>query len=340
MPENVLVSAGFISPTTIKASDATRLTIPFVTKESIAQNIPFTTLSLDSTASLGVDLNVRNIAQIIVSSKPIDQSTDSEYAIRNGQILVECPEPDTDLKTLLDAAQSGQSLPTVITVIIPLKDRGDETLCLLFRKPGLLHSYEYHFVFGLTTVDPITEGQMEIEVRSVGLNSCDSVMTMGQDKDTSFGMECAGIKSRMGSGVSHQDPRTFLHVPASISDKIARSLVGKYQAAVQSLVNVGRLQKDESVLIHSTPSDVGQATIIVAQHLGSNNIYCTFSSEQKKKFLMAEYGIPETHIFNSRGHSRFIELGKRDINDNTGLEMRPFFNNIRFSGVDIAALIY
>lgn len=36
---------------------------------------------------------------------------------------------------------------------------------------------------------------------------------------------------------------------------------------------------------------------------------------------------------------RFVELGKRDIQNNTGLEMRPFLNNISFSGVDIAALV-
>ncbi|PNP38755.1 hypothetical protein TGAMA5MH_09320 [Trichoderma gamsii] len=355
--------------------------------------IPFTTLLLDSTAPLDADVNVRTIAKLIGSSKPLDHSIDSEYVIRKGQVLVERLEPETDLKTLLDSAQSGESLPTVT---MPLKDRGDETLRMLFREPGLLDSFEYHFVSGLTAADPIAEGQMEIEVRSVGLNSRDVMIAMGQEEDTNIGMECAGIVSRVGSGVTkfrvgdrvfglysgcfqtrlRVDPRTFALTPKSISDEVAGSLMAQYQTAVQSLINVGRLQKDESVLVHSAAGGVGQAAIIVAQHLGSKNIYCTVSSDRKKKFLMAEYGIPEAHIFNSRDHSfadgimrltngkgvdvvlnslsnealrrtwncvapfgRFIELGKRDIQDNTGLEMRPFLNNISFSGVDIDALV-
>ncbi|KAL9485418.1 hypothetical protein ACSS6W_004207 [Trichoderma asperelloides] len=355
--------------------------------------IPFSTLSLDSAAPFDADVNVRTISQLISTTKRLDQSTDSEYVIRNGQVLVERLEPQTDLKTLLDAAQSGQSLPTVT---MPLKDRGDETLRLSFREPGLLDSFEYHLVPGLTALDPVAEGQMEIEVRSVGLNSRDVMMATGQDEDTNIGMECAGIVFRLGPGVTkfrvgdrvfglhggcfqtrlRVDPRTFAHTPDSITDEVAGSLMGQYQTAVQSLINVGRLQRDESVLIHSAAGGVGQAAIIVAQYLGSKKIFCTVSSEKKKKFLMAEYGIPEAHIFNSRDHSfadgvmrltngqgvdvvlnslanealrrtwncvapfgRFIELGKRDIHDNTGLEMRPFLNNISFSGLDINTLV-
>lgn len=355
--------------------------------------IPFSTLSLDSAAPFDADVNVRTISQLISTSKTLDRSTDSEYVIRNGQVLVERLEPQTDLKTLLDAARSGQSLPTVT---MPLKDRGDETLRLSFREPGLLDSFEYHLVPGLTALDPVAEGQMEIEVQLVGLNSRDVMMATGQDEDTNIGMECAGIVSRLGLGVTkfrvgdrvfglhggcfqtrlRVDPRTFAHTPDSITDEVAGSLMGQYQTAVQSLINVGRLQRDESVLIHSAAGGVGQAAIIVAQCLSSKKVFCTVSSEKKKKFLMAEYGIPEAHIFNSRDHSfadgvmrltngqgvdvvlnnlanealrrtwncvapfgRFIELGKRDIHDNSGLEMRPFLNNISFSGLDINTLV-
>lgn len=255
------------------------------------------------------------IPKLIGSSRPLDHSTDSEYVIRKGQVLVERLEPDANLKTLLDAAQSGESLPTIT---MPLKDRGDETPRMLFREPGLLDSFEYHFVSGLTAADPISEGQMEIEVRSVGLNSRDVMMAVGQDEDTNIGMECAGIVSPVGSGVTkfrvgdrvfglhsgcfqtrlRVDPRTFALTPASIDNEVAGSLMGQYQTAVQSLINVGRLQKDESVLIHSAASGVGQAAIVVDQYLGSKNIYCTVSSDKKKKFLISEYGIPEAHTFN------------------------------------------
>ncbi|TWU77398.1 putative PKS-like protein biosynthetic cluster [Metarhizium rileyi] len=355
--------------------------------------IPFATLSLDSAVPYDAEVNVKTVARLIGSSSTLDQPTDSEYVIRKGQVLVERLEPDTGLKTLLDATQSGQSLPTVK---MPLRDRGSKTLRLSFREPGSLESFAYHSVPGLTAEDPIAEGQMEIEVRSVSLNSRDIMMATGQTEDTNIGMECAGIVSRLGPGISkfrlgdrvfglhpgcfqtrvRVDPRTFTRTPDYISDDVAGSLMVQYQTAVHSLINVGRLQRDESVLVHSAAGGVGQAAIIVAQYLGAKDIFCTVSSDRKKKFLMAEYGIPEGHIFNSRDLSfadgimrvtsgrgvdvvlnsltnealrrtwkcvapfgRFIELGKHDIYDNTGLEMRPFLNNITFAGVDIAALV-
>ncbi|KAF3385658.1 Asperfuranone polyketide synthase afoG, partial [Talaromyces pinophilus] len=81
--------------------------------------------------------------------------------------------------------------------------------------------------------------------------------------------------------------------------------------------------------------------------------------------LVTDYGIPEDHIFNSRDHrfatgvkhdvvlnslagealrqtwlcvapfGRFIELGKKDIVGNTGIDMSPFMNNIIFAGVNM-----
>jgi NADPH:quinone reductase-like Zn-dependent oxidoreductase len=363
--------------------------------------IPFTTLALDLAAPLDADVNVHTIARLVgnMRSKTPEQSRDSEYVIRQGQVLVERLEPEADLKALLDAAKSGQSLPTVK---MPLRQGlqqqagGSQTLRLSFREPGLLDSFEYHPVSGLSALDPVLEGQMEIEVRSVGLSFRDVMVAMGQMEDVNVGMECSGIVSRLGPGIDkfrvgdrvfglhagcfqtrvRVDPRIFQRTPDNVSDEVAAALMGQYMTAVHSLINVGRLQSDETVLIHSAAGGLGQAAIIVAQYLGAKQIFATVSSDRKKKFLMGEYGIPESNIFNSRDYSfadgimrvtngrgvdvvlnslanealrrtwhcvapfgRFIEVGKRDIYDNTGLEMRPFLNNITFAGLDIAVLI-
>lgn len=363
--------------------------------------IPFTTIALDSDVPLDANVNVHTIVRLVgnVHSKTPDQSMDSEYVIRQGQVLIERLQPEADLKALLDAAKSGQSLPTVkISLQQSLQQQagGGQTLRLSFREPGLLDSFEYHPVSGLSASDPVPVGQMEIEVRSVGLSFRDIMVAMGQMEDTNVGILCSGIVSRLGPGIEkfrvgdrvfglhagcfqtrvRVDPRTFERTPDNVSDEVAASLMGQYQTAVHSLINVGRLQSDESVLIHSAAGGLGQAAIIVAQHLGAKQIFATVSSDRKKKFLMEEYGIPESHIFNSRDYSfadgilrmtngrgvdivlnslanealrrtwhcvapfgRFIELGKRDIYDNAGLEMRPFLNNITFAGLDIAVLI-
>jgi NADPH:quinone reductase-like Zn-dependent oxidoreductase len=140
---------------------------------------------------------------------------------------------------------------------------------------------------------------------------------------------------------------------------------------VHSLIDVARLQRGESVLIHSAAGGVGQTAIRLAKYPGAKML-ATVSSEKKKRLLIEEYGIKESHIFNSCDYSfadgilrlttqrgvdvvinslagealrrawlcvapfgRFIELGKRDIYDKSGLDMRPFLDNITFSGLDI-----
>lgn len=117
-------------------------------------------------------------------------------------------------------------------------------------------------------------------------------------------------------------------------------------------------------------SGLGQAMIQIAQHVGAE-IFVTVSSTEKRD-LMREYGIKNDHIFNSRDLSftkgidrmtngqgmdviintltgealrqtwacispfgRFVELGKKDVLANNGLEMKHFSDNVSFSLVNV-----
>ena len=110
---------------------------------------------------------------------------------------------------------------------------------------------------------------------------------------------------------------------------------------------------------------------MLAKHIGAE-IFVTAGSAEKRHLLMEEYGIPADHIFNSRdvafaqgimrmtngkgvdvvlnslagealrktwectsSYGRFIEVGKKDILANSGLEMGPFLRNVTFGGVNI-----
>ncbi|CAG2115362.1 unnamed protein product, partial [Medioppia subpectinata] len=115
----------------------------------------------------------------------------------------------------------------------------------------------------------------------------------------------------------------------------------------------------ESILIHSAAGDVGQAAINVCKHYECD-IYATVGTEEKKKFLMNEYNIPENKIFNSRDilfkiqimdatdgdklragfdclaiSGRFVEIGKYDMIQNKQLGMYGFFGDIEFIGVAV-----
>jgi NADPH:quinone reductase-like Zn-dependent oxidoreductase len=160
-------------------------------------------------------------------------------------------------------------------------------------------------------------------------------------------------------------------IPDDMSFEIAASIPAVFCTAYYSLIDLGRLTEGESVLIHAAAGGVGQAAIIIAQSMGAK-IYATVGSIEKKNFLMATYQLQEEQIFFSRDISfaegirsatggqgvdvalnslsgdalqatfecvapfgRFIELGKRDITQNSRLEMAHFNKNLSFASVDL-----
>ena len=217
------------------------------------------------------------------------------------------------------------------------------------------------------------------------------MVSMGLITDTLLGLDAAGTIKRVGSKVSLVKPgdrvatfclgayRNLLRtqeslvqkIPDSMSFEKAASIPGVYITAVQGLIEIGRLQPGESILIHSATGGLGQAAIQIAKHIGAE-IYATAGSMEKRQLLVDEHGIPGDHVFNSRDltfarsiqrmtqgrgvdvvlnslagealrktwectamFGRFIEVGKKDILANSGLEMMPFLRNVTFGCVNI-----
>ena len=116
---------------------------------------------------------------------------------------------------------------------------------------------------------------------------------------------------------------------------------------------------------------LGQAAIQLAKYIGAE-IFVTVGNVEKHRLIRDEYQIPEDHIFNSRDTTfakgilrmtngrgvdvvlnslagealrktweciamfgRFIEVGKKDILANSGLEMMPFLRNVTFASVNL-----
>ena len=119
---------------------------------------------------------------------------------------------------------------------------------------------------------------------------------------------------------------------------------------------------------------MGQACVVLAQHLGSR-IFATASTELKRDFIHDRFGIPKDQIFSSRTSAfrdsilcatggrgidvivnslggefltetwtltakfgRFVDIGKKSSFQNISLPMRPFDNNVTFSGLDLREL--
>ncbi|KAJ5938107.1 hypothetical protein N7454_004449 [Penicillium verhagenii] len=250
---------------------------------------------------------------------------------------------------------------------------------------------ELHFTDDVSHDGPLPDDYIEIRVQAAGLNFRDVLLAIGQLPGDKLGQECSGIVSKVGAAVrdfsvgdrvaalSPRSLATFTRchsswawvIPYDMSWQLAASIPAVFCTAFYSLIELGRLVEDESVLIHAAAGGVGQASIIIAQKIGAK-IFATVGSVEKKNFLMKTYGLKEEQIFYSRDTSfsrgilnatggqgvdvavnslsgdalqatfecvapfgRFIELGKRDISQNSRLEMAHFHQNLTFSSVDL-----
>lgn len=98
-------------------------------------------------------------------------------------------------------------------------------------------------------------------------------------------------------------------IPDTMSFTEAASMPVTHATAYHSLVNLARLRKGQSVLIHAAAGGVGQAAVQLAKHLGLV-VYATVGSDEKRDLLVKQYQIPDSHIFHSRDAS-FVKAIKR-----------------------------
>ncbi|EEU34613.1 uncharacterized protein NECHADRAFT_106233 [Fusarium vanettenii 77-13-4] len=273
------------------------------------------------------------------------------------------------------------------------QDQGDVMKKVDIDKPGMLETMDWRI---LPIPETIPEHHVEIDVRAAGLNFRDVVYAMGlissQSSNLSLGMEVSGTIRRLGSavkGLSIGDrvmsftyeggfstqvivADHFVHkLPDTMSFEEAATIQGCFATVVYALLDVGRLRKGMSVLIHSACGGVGLSAIQVSQMMGAE-IYATVGSEKKKDYLVKTYNIPRERIFNSRDASfldgvmqqtagkgvdlvlnslpgellhaswkcvakngSLLELGKRDLAGFGQLDMSRFLDNRSYCGIDV-----
>lgn len=142
-----------------------------------------------------------------------------------------------------------------------------------------------------------------------------------------------------------------------------------FLTAWYALVKLARLQRGERVLIHAAAGGVGLAAIQVARWIGAE-VFATVGSEEKREYI-ERLGVK--HIMHSRKldfarevmeitdgagvdvvlnslagpaiaagleslgrYGRFVEIGKRDILENSKVGLRPFYRNLSLFAVDLA----
>ncbi|KAI1776601.1 fatty acid synthase S-acetyltransferase [Hypoxylon cercidicola] len=306
-------------------------------------------------------------------------------------------DDDDALKPDFEYAIRGESIQVGRLYPFPLRDEllvseSNDKAILDVGTPGRLNTL--HWV--QQQREDVCSDEVEVEVHSVGLNFRDILVAMGvvELPLREFGLEAAGVITRVGADVTdlkvgdrvcclkNQAYSTYIisknkycvRIPDRLSFDEAASMLMPYVTSIHSLINIGRLEKGQSVLIHSACGGVGLGAIQIAKMVGAD-IYATVSNEEKVQFLVDNYQIPRNRIFNSRNDSfvegvmretkgegvdlvlnslsgellhatwtcvaefgMMVEIGKRDLIGKGKLDMNTFLANRSYSCVDINQL--
>ncbi|KAF5022679.1 hypothetical protein F66182_5227 [Fusarium sp. NRRL 66182] len=344
--------------------------------------LAFYTLEVDSNEDQLGPIALDVFEKIIQDQDQESLESDKEYVVNNGVVCVGRYQPFSLAEEA--STKSGHDSENVMKKID-------------IDKPGILDTMDWRT---LSLPEALAEDEVEIEVRSSGLNFRDVVYAMGlissQAKNLSLGMEVSGTIRRLGSAVTGLDVgdrvMSFTHeggfsthvtvadyyvhkMPESMSFEEAATIQGCFATVVYALLDVGRMRKGTSVLIHSACGGVGLAAIQVVQMMGGE-IYATVGNDKKKDYLVENHGIARERIFSSRDTSfldgvmqqtagrgvdlvlnsltgellhaswksvakfgSLLELGKRDLAGFGQLDMSRFLDNRSYCGVDVMYLI-
>lgn len=252
-----------------------------------------------------------------------------------------------------------------------------------------------------TEVPRAGPGEVVIAVAATGLNFRDVMWAMGLLPEealedgfagATIGMELSGQVVEVGKGVddlvvgdavmaiassafsTHAvvSRAGVAKLPQTISLVAAATLPVAFLTAYYAMVELGRIQAGETILIHGAAGGVGLAALQVAKLKGAK-VIATAGTREKRRFLKM---LGADHVFDSRSlgfvsdvravtggegvdlvlnslfaeameqslalvkpFGRFLELGKRDYYADSKIGLRPFRRNISYFGIDADQLL-
>ncbi len=243
-------------------------------------------------------------------------------------------EPECVLRGKRILAPRLVSIHKKVNLLEPAKDTSD--WCLEVGSNGTLAGLQIKR--SQEALRPLGANEVRIKVRALGLNFLDVVRTLDMLSlsDRPFLAEASGIVSEVGESVRELQVGDrvmgLLHTsggPIAISDEFlltklpqgfsfvqAATIPVNFLTAYYALLDLGRLQKGENVLIHAATGGTGMAAVQLARHVGAE-VFATASPS--KWLVLKEQGFDDTHIASSRD-----------------LEFEPtFLTHSEGSGVDV-----
>ena len=355
-------------------------------------HIRFITMHLEAGETFGRFAN--HVSALLHRSSTFDLSVpnseiENEFAEQNGELyvsrIIACKTTSDYIRSMYQLSPPAQA---------PFLDGSGRTLTAQLGVPGLLESIRW--------VDDVHAPELgaddvRLELRAASVNFKDVLIAAGQLPGiSSMRNDCSGIvvavganmqqRFRPGDKVVAMYSRSYTNYPVVHGDccqLIPENLTLEQAAGVpvvwatvyHSLVDVGRLGKGDKILIHSAAGAVGQAAIMLAQHIGAE-VFATVGSQGKEDLLRENFSIPKDHIFSNRttaffngvlettkGYGvdvvlnslsgeifrqscnlvapfgRFVEIGRKDLMDDSLMPMSFLLKNVSFTYVDLALIM-
>lgn len=324
----------------------------------------------------------------IVDEALTDDFPDTEFMERDGLVFVSRFEPDESMNESFQKRQAQVPADVSLVDILPAQ--------LTIGSVG--HFDTFHMKQLPPSTDDLDADYVELDVKAFGLNAKSVYAAAGRIdiKDGMSAFECTGIVTRVGSAVSDLVPgdrilamalcqlSTVERIPKWSCMKLRNeedynsivTLPTVYATAIHGLCEKANLQAGETVLIHSAAGGVGIAAIQIAQLRGAK-IFATVGTQEKKEFLVQEFGLDAENIFSSRDLSfvsgilaatenrgvnvilnsltgdllheswrlcarfgRFVEIGKHDLSSAGRLDMQVFLRSVSFIAIDLVELYH
>jgi NADPH:quinone reductase-like Zn-dependent oxidoreductase/malonyl CoA-acyl carrier protein transacylase len=331
--------------------------------------------------------HISGVFNTVFGASSVLSEGDLEFVVRSGEVCVPRLVEDHSMNyNLLQEAGKAPPGPQKL-------QQGGRPLTMKSSESNTLDGL--FFTDDDTVVSSVNSDHVEIQVCYTGLNFKDIMIATGRVPKARLGVECSGIVKAVGAqvqgftvgdrvcAITIGSFSTTLRCPAThvwklqdtTSFEVAASIPVTFCTAYYSLMDLGRLEKGDKVLIHSAAGGVGQAAIIIAQAVGAE-IFATVSTSDKKQFLKKAYGLNDEQILFSRDTNfakdilqatngygvdvvlnslsgdalrvsfgclatfgRFVELGKQDILQNSRLEMAHFNKNVSIASVDLVIVM-
>ncbi|KAI3316485.1 polyketide synthase-like protein [Xylariaceae sp. AK1471] len=328
--------------------------------------------------------------QIMQALIPNEDKDDKEFVCSRGLVYISrfCPDP-----VLNRAFRRRLSMESPLRSV-----RLDEAGVSRLAIDEMGRTDTIHFEQVLDGRQQVPSGFVDIVVKAVSINAKDVYALSGraETREGTTACEFSGVIAAAASDVENLRPgdrvvvlwpnrfNTTERVPAWAVHKllpderydVMATIPVVYSTALYALYDRANIKAGESILVHAGSGALGIAVIGIAKHVGAI-VYATVGSQAKRDFLIAEFGLPASHLFSSRDTSfseqimeltqgrgvdiilnsligdlmhaswenclaefgRFIEVGKRELFDAGRLNMRGFLRGATFSAFDLEDLI-